>query len=48
MSPTAVVIDGSHWLSTSAGNSRAMPGTMSHHTASEPRQMMRAYLKPTM
>ena len=48
MSPTAVVIEGSHWFSTSPGKSSAMPGTMIHHTAREPRQMMNAYFRPTM
>ena len=48
MSPTAVVMEGSHWLSTVSGKMSAMPGTMSHHTEREPRQMMRAYLKPMM
>ena len=46
MSPTAVAIEGSHWFSTVSGNSRARPGTMSHHTETEPRQIINAYLNP--
>ena len=48
MSPTAVVIEGSHWFSTSLPNSKAMPGTTSHHTNAEPIQIMSAYLRPMM
>ena len=48
MSPTAVVIDGSHMLRTSPGNNSAIPGTIIHHTANEPIQMMKAYFKPMM
>ena len=48
MSPTAVVIDGSHWFRTSPENSKAIPGTMIHHTANEPRHIMKAYLRPTI
>ena len=44
--PTAVVIDGSHWFSTVSGKMSAIPGTISHHTVSEPTQMMKAYFRP--
>ncbi len=46
--PTAVLIDGSQALSTESGNSSAMPGTISHHTESEPRQIIKAYFRPTI
>ena len=48
MSPTAVAIAGFHSLSTVSPNSRAIPGTTNHHTASEPIQMMKAYFRPTI
>ena len=48
MLPTAVVISGFHMLSTWSWNAIDMPGTNSHHTANEPRQMMNAYFRPTM
>ena len=48
MSPTAVVMEGSQRLSTWSWKTMAMPGTTSHHTASEPRQMMNAYFRPMM
>ena len=48
MSPTAVVISGFHWLSTSPEKMTAINGTMSHHTTNEPKQTMSAYLKPMM
>ena len=31
-----------------SGNSSAMPGTMIHHTASEPRHIINEYLSPMM
>ena len=40
MSPTAVVMDGSHVFSTVSLKSHAMPGTSSHHTAMEPMQII--------
>ena len=46
ISPTAVVIDGSHWFNTSEPKNSARPGTMSHHTESDPNVMMSEYLKP--
>ena len=46
MSPTAVVILGSHMFNTSWGNKSAMPGTMIHQTAREPKQIMNAYFSP--
>ena len=48
MAPTAVVISGFHMLSTVSWNINDMPGTSSHHTANEPRQMMNVYLRPMM
>ena len=42
MAPTAVERVGSHWLSTLSGKSSAIPGTMSHHTVSDPKVMMAA------
>ena len=39
---------GSHWLSTMSPQNNDMPGTISHHTANEPTQMMKAYFRPTI
>ena len=35
-------------LTTRSGNNHEMAGTITHHTATEPQQMMSAYFKPTM
>ena len=45
---TVWVIAGFQAFSTWSPHSRAMPGTMIIHTASEPAQMIAAYFSPTM
>ncbi len=39
---------GSHMLRTWSWKMSDIPGTMSHHTANEPRVMKKAYFKPMM
>ena len=48
MSPTAVVMSGFQAFNTWSPQNKEMPGTIIHHTASEPAQMMAAYFSPTM
>ena len=46
MAPTAVVSSGFQALSTWSWKITPIPGTSTHHTASEPRVMMKAYFRP--
>ncbi|CUP22346.1 Uncharacterised protein [Segatella copri] len=39
---------GSQALSTLSWKITLMPGTISHHTTSEPRQVKKAYFRPMM
>ena len=46
--PTVCVIAGFQAFNTWSPHSKAMPGTMIIHTASEPAQIMAAYFNPTI
>ena len=39
---------GFHWFSTLSPHNSDIPGTIIHHTAKEPAQIMEAYFKPTI
>ena len=46
--PTVCVTEASQLFSTTSPNTTDISGTISHHTANEPRQMMNEYFRPMM